>query len=673
MRKPVSTATLISALLLSTSAAGQEAGSYKIFEGGRMLGHLEAQQDGQTITIDYQVDENGRGPRTHEVVTLGPAGVPRAWTVSGRSVTGGAATESFEYKSGTARWTSPAERGSRRGTNDRLFIPASASPWSLGLVARYLLKQPGQRADMLPGGTLELESKGMQAVGDGPAAPRFAAYVLRGLDLAPEFILLGEDGQLVAQVGRSQLLMRDDLAGALPALAALRDRLVEEYLGEMGTKLAHRFTVPWHVTNVRVFDPVAERLGPISTVTVFDNRIVSVQQGVRTSVPEGDRLIDGKGGTLMPPLVDMHTHEGVWSAFYRLAAGVTTVRDMGNDNDWLLATAYKRRMGLVHGPRIVRSGFLEGKSPSSAAAGILASSEAEALAAVGWYADHGYSFIKTYNSFDPAWMKPVAAEAHRRGLRIVGHVPAFSTADAMIASGYDEVTHLNQLVLQYVLKPGDDPRTALRLTVVNRLADIDMDSAPIRHTIALMKEHGVGLDTTIALMERFNTQRDGVEAAGDKPYLDHFPVMFQRSRRRTPIAIPDAATDRRHFVARDKLVELIGKMHDAGIKLYPGTDDTVSYSIHRELQLYREAGIPGAEVLRIATLDSIRHLGLDAELGTIEQGKLADFILIPGNPVEDIGALRLVNLVAKDGVLYFPADIYRAYGVKPFSEAPAIQ
>ena len=108
------------------------------------------------------------------------------------------------------------------------------------------------------------------------------------------------------------------------------------------------------------------------------------------------------------------------------------------------------------------------------------------------------------------------------------------------------------------------------------------------------------------------------------------------------------------------------------IRLLPGTDNDSGFTVHRELELYVKAGIPAARVLRMATWDCEQYLGFEQSLGSIEPGKLADFILVPGDPTRDISTVRRVRLVMKDGMLYFPSEIYEALGIEPFTNAPAV-
>ena len=221
-------------------------------------------------------------------------------------------------------------------------------------------------------------------------------------------------------------------------------------------------------------------------VVVFRDRIV----GLRADAPPaGATVVDAQGGTLLPGLIDSHAHTGDWDGLLDIASGVTQVRDPGNDNTSLLALMPRFDSGELIGPRVFASGFLEGKSPFSASGGFTVQTVEEAVDRVRWYADHGFWGIKIYNSMPPAFVKPMAEEAHRLGLHVSGHVPAFMTSEQAIRDGYDEVNHFNQLVLMFVLKPGEDPRTPVRFTVIGeRLADLDLQGAEFRRLVQLMKD-----------------------------------------------------------------------------------------------------------------------------------------------------------------------------------------
>jgi imidazolonepropionase-like amidohydrolase len=120
------------------------------------------------------------------------------------------------------------------------------------------------------------------------------------------------------------------------------------------------------------------------------------------------------------------------------------------------------------------------------------------------------------------------------------------------------------------------------------------------------------------------------------------------------------------------MLAVIKLLHDSEVGLLVGTDDTTGFTVHRELELYVKAGIPAPAVLAIATLGSARYLGEEDQLGSIEAGKLADFLLVDGDPATDISAIRQVRAVSRGGVVYFPDQIYPALGIQPFAARPEV-
>jgi hypothetical protein len=640
-----------------------------IVSNGEPVGHVRAEQTGDEITVDYLVDNNGRGPRHTERIRLGAGGIPIDYAIDGRSLMGNAVTESYRWQDGRATWTSQADHGSVAAPDPRLYVVNDGSPYTLGVYARALLADPDHRIDVLPAGTLSMERVRDVTIGTGDRAVPVTVWRIAGIDLEPDYVFLDRDNRLFAAGGA----IRKGWEDQAPAIARLLREFGVEQAEALQRRLAHRFDGPVRIRNVRIFDPHANRLTGLSTVVVMRDRIAEVLPGREDGpAPAGEAVIDGAGGVLVPGLHDMHSHNNLRTGLFYLAAGVTSVRDMGNMNAFLLDMVDKLDAGLIAGPRIVRNGFLEGRSPFSARVGIIADSEAAAVDAVGWYADRGYWQIKIYNSMNPAWVPAIAAEAHRRGMTVTGHIPAFTTPDAMIRAGYDEVTHINQLMLGWLIRPGEDTRTPLRLTAMARAADLDLDSAPVRATVALMRTRHIPLDTTAVILERLMLSRAGTVAAGDAPYLDHMPIGYQRYRRRSFVTINSPADDARYRRAFDKLIDTMRLLHRNGIRMLPGTDDGTGFTVHRELELYVMAGMTPAEVLSNATLGMEQYLGRDHDLGSIERGKLADFFLIAGDPTRDISAVRRARMVMRGGVVYFPSEIYDALGIRPFASPPAI-
>jgi imidazolonepropionase-like amidohydrolase len=552
-----------------------------------------------------------------------------------------------------------------------MYVAQGGTPWALGLYARALLAHPDRTLPALPGGRLSLATGETLRVGRGDAAQDVTVATLSGLDLDPTHLLLEADGDLFAALATRGLLLREGYEHEADRLRQLAVRLGEQRFVALQSQAARRYSLPVRLRDVRVFDPkTGTRSAPVSVV-VHGNRIAGVQPLDATGGgPEV--VIDGEGGTLVPGLYEMHGHIGQGRAALNLAAGVTSVRDMGNDNAVLDQLVASIESGRIAGPRITRAGFIEGRSPFNSNNGRLVASQAEALDAVRWYAARGYPQIKLYNSMNPRWSAAAAAEAHRLGLRVSGHIPAFSNADAMIEAGYDELTHINQIMLGWVLTPEEDTRTLLRLTALKRLDALDLQSPRVRKTMDAIVARKVAVEPTLAIHENLLLNQDGEVPRGQAAWIEHLPVGAQRNAKRAWSDM-SAPGDREAYAgAFGKILATVREMHQRGVFLIPGTDLGGWLPYHRELQLFVEAGFTPAEALRRATLDMAAYLGEDQRLGSIERGKLADFFLVPGDPTADLAALQATRLVVKDGVVYLPGELYAAYGIRPFASPPRI-
>lgn len=547
----------------------------------------------------------------------------------------------------------------------------AGSPYAYQQLATLLLKAPGMTMAALPGGTLTL-TKGETLSVAGPGGPkRVTRYSLGGIGLSPDEMLLEPDGTLFAALSASSITIAKGYEGEEVRLRERAAQWEADRYVAIERDVAHRYQGPVRIRNVHVFDAKAARLGPLVSVLVNGREIASIEP-LDSPASKGETTVDGAGGTLVPGMYEMHAHLGQGDALLQVLAGITTVRDMGNDNAVLDALIHRIDAGEIGGPRVVRSGFIEGKSPFSAQHGFVVDSEAAALDAVRWYGVRGFWQIKVYNSMNPAWVPAIVAQAHRLGMRVAGHVPAFSTADAMIAAGYDEMTHINQFVLGWVIKPSEDTRTLFRLTALKRLAGFDLDGAAPAATIAAMVAGGKAIDPTLGIHENLTQNRDGHVPPGAVDYLDHMPIGFRRDAMKAWVDTSAPGDDAAYRAAFETLVRTVRKLHDAGVFIVFGTDTGGSFSYHRELELYQRAGFTAPEILKRATYDSARYLGVDQSRGTIERGKLADFFLVPGDPTRELKAIKTIRMVVKDGVFYYPTEAYPRFGIKPFTTAPTV-
>ncbi|WP_417495934.1 amidohydrolase family protein [Maricaulis sp.] len=654
-----------------TAAAATEASRFTVLVGGTDIGALEITASETGYGVEYEYRNNGRGPTISETVALSAAGLPTHWTIEGASTFGNPISERFEFEDDQASWTDATGSDAAVIEGEAFYVPQNASPYWLAIAARALMDTSDASLNAIPGGALQLNEIGQLPVSDGENQRLVTSYAMTGTSLDPTYILM--DGRaFFALITPRFAILETGYEAEDERLRALAASYGAARLEDIQSRTAHDYGAPVRIRNVRVFDPASQALGAPVSVVVEGERIAAID-ALDVPTAAGEVEIDGGGGSLIAGLFEMHAHMGETSAVLNIAAGVTSVRDMGNNNEVLGALINRIEAGELAGPRVFRSGFIEGQSPFSSNNGILVNSEAEAVAAVDTYADAGdFIQIKIYNSMNPDWVPAMIARAHERGLRVSGHVPAFTNADAMIAAGYDEMTHINQVMLGWVLEEGEDTRELLRLTALRRLPALDLTSEPVQNTINAMATRGVAIDPTLAIHEALLLSRNGELTPGVVDYIDHMPVDEQRSARAAWADIANAEDDANYRGAFDQILTTISMMREAGIFIVPGTDLGGSFTLHRELELYQRTGMTAPEILAWASHGMAEYLGVDDELGTIAPGMLADFFLIPGDPTQDLAAIKTISMVSSNGVIYYPSEIYPEFGIRPFTEVPNV-
>jgi Amidohydrolase family len=550
-------------------------------------------------------------------------------------------------------------------------VAQSSSPWSDGVYARALLKTADKQLAVLPSGVLRLEKGETLTVQGTPGPIEVTRYDLVGINLDPDTILLDAGGNLFASVDSTSILVRAGYEGEEQRLRKLAADWSTQRFVNIEHETAHHYTGPIRIRNVRIFDPKTSTLTQAVAVVVKGKVIAAVEPLDSPPTP-GETAIDGAGGTLLAGMYEMHAHLGQEGALLNVLAGITSVRDMGNDNAVLDKLIEQIDQGTIAGPHVIRSGFIEGKSPFSANNGILVDSQEAAIDAVRWYGARNFWQIKIYNSMNPAWVPAMTKEAHLLGMRVAGHIPAFSNADAMIEAGYDEITHINQFMLGWVIQPEEDTRTLFRLTALKRLPDLNLQSAKVQHTIDLMVNRRIAIDPTLGIHELLTQDRDGQIPPGEVDYFEHMPIQWRRDAMKALIDTSAPGDDKAYRGAFDKIIATVRLLHERGVFMVFGTDTGGSFTYHRELELYQRAGMTPAEILKRATLDSARYVSQDQRLGSIEKGKLADFFLIPGDPLQNLKAIKTISMVVKDGTVYYPSEVYPKFGIQPFTAAPKV-
>jgi imidazolonepropionase-like amidohydrolase len=421
------------------------------------------------------------------------------------------------------------------------------------------------------------------------------------------------------------------------------------------------------ITQVTVINPGTSSVQPDTTVVITGNRIAAVSSGAGFQPPKNARVIDGRGKYLIPGLWDMHVHSafGDWFPGGRdiilplfIANGVTGVRDMGGDLPVLFAWRKQIAELQIIGPRMIIAGpmldgyLADGKSlrfPSSVAV----TTPESAVAAVDSLKAQGVDFIKVQSEISQDAYLAAAAEAHKQGLPIVGHVPTKVRLAETIAAGQKSIEHLMGIFEgcsaeedKFISGQGD-----LKLMLST------YDQQRCDALIALLAKTQTWQVPTLAWQRggTFLDQRD----LKHQP-LDKYVPAYWRDvtwHRFTDEMMPDLLHDplalRQEYFARN--LRMVGAMHRAGVPFLAGTDTAPGvyimpgFSLHDELANFVEAGFTPMESLQTATSNPAKFLGIESTFGSIEAGKTADLVLLNANPLDDIRNTTKINCVIANG------------------------
>jgi cytosine/adenosine deaminase-related metal-dependent hydrolase len=611
----------------------------------------------------FEYNDRGRGPKTSTRMAVDEQWLPVRIETTGNDYWKTPVTERFERTGNRSTWTNSAEKEERQLERPAFYLGINAPPQEIWLLAKALLAAPGGKLPLLPAGEMQIEETGSIAVAAGDRKQTVHLYALTGGGLEPGYVWLDAGRNLFASHGGWPTLIVEGWEAAAPEIARFQDAKVAEREAAESRRLVRRPAGPLAIRGARLFDPATGAVQAGTTVVVSGNRITAVGRDGAVEIPAGAEVIDAGGKFLMPGLWDMHTHLSSLDGRLHVAAGVTTARDLANDIDQLTALRKRFDAGEAVGPRVFAAGFMDAPGPYAGPTKVLVDNEKDALTWVDRYAELGYIQVKLYSSLDPKIVAPVAKRAHERGMRVSGHIPNGMTAADAVRAGFDEIQHANFLFLNFV--KGVDTRTPARFSAVaENAASLDLASPEVRSFVQLLKEKGTVLDPTVGIFEGMFLDRPGENARGTAMVSGRMPPQLQRYFK-TGGLNPPADKVKLYADSYRKMLDFLRVLHEAGVQIVPGTDALAGFALHRELELYVEAGIPAAHVLRMATLDSARVVKKDGELGTIAPGKLADLILIDGDPLARMADVRRVVLTVKDGIVFDPAAVYASIGIKP--------
>ena len=612
------------------------------------------------VRVEYSYNDRGRGDQIVATWKLDAAGLPIQYEGKGNDYMKAPVEERFEIKNGKASWKNRSEQGEQAVTGAAFYLPMNSPPEFGAVLARALLKAPNRKLALLPAGEASIEAAGK--VNTGKA--ELTEYRITGLGFSPQSIWLAPDGTASSVSGWFSVVP-DGTEAAIPQLRAAQEKTDAAWSERIARALAKKPAGDLVIRNARLFDPRDLSVTPASSVLIRGERIVRVGPDAEIKPDAKAEIIDAQGKFLMPGLWDNHQHLGEVDGALDLANGVTSARDLANDLDSFLERVARYDDGRELGPRVLKAGLIDGTGELAGPTKTRVDTAEEAIKAVDWHADHGYVQMKIYSSIKPELVPVIADRAHARGMRVSGHVPAFMSARQFVENGADEIQHINFIELNFLFPEVKETRNRDRfIKVAERAREFTPDKPEVRDFIDFLKRHHTVLDPTVGIFEGLFCGDPTAVTPGLEQIIPRFPPQVRRVMRSGALEVPPDKKDayREAFPA---MLRLLKALHDGGVTIIPGTDALAGYTLHRELDLYVRAGIPAAEVLRMATLTSAEVMGVNKDRGAIAAGKLADLILIDGDPLKNMRDLDKITTVIKGGTLYDPAAIEKALGIMP--------
>lgn len=426
------------------------------------------------------------------------------------------------------------------------------------------------------------------------------------------------------------------------------------------------------LTHVRVIDGTGAAPREDQTVVISGGKIQSVGPSAGASVPADARVLDLKGYTVLPGLVGMHNHlffpmggsppmySDMGLSFPRLylALGVTTIRTTGSVAPYTdLEVKRLIDAGRMIGPKMhVTAPYLEGAGAFTPVMHQLDGPD-DARRMVNFWADAGATSFKAYMNITREELRAAVEEAHKRGLKVTGHLCSVGYREAA-EIGIDNLEH--GLFADSEFVPDKKPDVCPGAAVTASLRQLDINGPAARETIRTLVSKNVAITSTLPVFEAGGAPlaQSGIGAAAALLNPRVLAVMSPDTRVRYLQARARVPGGPEFVALLRKAMEFERAFVQAGGLLVAGLDPTgnggvvAGFGDLREVELLVEAGFTPVEAIKIATLNGAKLLGEDARIGSVAPGKQADLMVVRGNPAANISEIEQVEIVFKDGVGY---------------------
>ena len=651
-----------------------EQGKFTLHKFEQAIGEetYEIRRDGESLAVKVDFKFTDRGSPVPLTATFRAAQdlTPQAFEIKGRIARGAEIDEAVTLDAGKVHLRNREKQSDSSSPSGPFFTIAGYAPTTMQmLMVRYWATHgsPAQLAT-LPGGSVKVEPRGQDTIHitgkDSARDEKLDRYTVEGLIWGRETLWFDANRNLVAAISTDAEFdhfeaIRDGYESALGDFVGRAGADGMSALAEISKTISGSRATTLAVVGGTLIDGTGAAPVPDAAVVIHDGRIIAAGPRSKVKIPKDATVVDAHGKTILPGLWDMHAHfeQVEWGPIY-LAAGVTTVRDCGNEFEFITAVRDAVAQGRGLGPRLLLAGVVDGTSTYTIGVERVDTPE-QARMWTDRYHEAGFQQMKIYSSVKLEELKAVADEAHRLGMTVTGHIPEGLNAYQAIEAGQDQINHIDYVAN---IMHAPLPENVSRFDRFKAGANIDLESPEAKKALAFLKAHHTVVDPTMALMEFF-TATTAKPPASFEPGINK--IAPELAAQLSDVGPP---TDRSEIGEKvfEKDLAIVGALHRAGIPVVAGTDQTVpGHSLHREIELYVQAGFTPMEAIQAATIVPARAMGIDKESGTVEKGKRGDLILVNGNPLENIRNIRNVEYVITNGTMFHTAELWQSVGFKP--------
>ena len=655
---------VLAPLPLSAQTAVGEQGSFVLHKFARAIGKesytISNDQGRLVLRSDFSFKDRGTEVPLKTEFTATDATHPLTLKSEGQSSRQSPMHDSFTLDPKAGRVVLVRDgKTTQHPVTDTTFLVDGYSPVAMQqmLLRYWLAKGKPERIAVPPDGDVRIQPAGDLEIQAGGKPVKLHGYVISGLVWGNETAWLDDQQKLAAVVTTDSEFdhfeaVREGYEASLPTFIQHAAANNLQALAKLTEKAKRPAAKKLAITHVTLIDGTGAAPKRNAAVYVEDGRIARIDtSGAAPKAEPGLDVLDGTGKFLIPGLWDMHAHyeQVEWGPIY-LAAGVTTVRDCGNEFDYITTVRDAIQSGRGIGPRLLVAGIVDGSGPIALGA-VTADTPEEARAVVRRYKEAGAVQIKIYSSMKPALVPVIAEEAHKLGLTVTGHVPEGMTTAQAVEAGYDGVNHIHFVT-----------RDLLHMRRGEPLPEPDFTTPDARRQLALFKKHRTVFDDTTALFELM-THPASTPIDTFEPGIDHVAKPLAAALNGIGASPEDVEKSRKRY---ELLIATLRELHRQGLTIVAGTDQAIpGYSLHRELEIYVQAGFTPMEALQAATSVPARVLGLDKEVGTLQAGKRADMLLLDADPLADIHNTRRIAKTIAGGSVYDPAPLWESVGFTP--------